>query len=185
MSPFLAATQNPVASAAIAAGAALVGVLVGAGIDLMRGRRERRRRQRAALRNFRRELAANKRSCSSNLMLLKTEAKDLKDDHNRGRVNSLERIQTEAWTLAFLDLPTQVLSDADLLGEIETLQAICRRINADLDARERFRLQHLLADRRFLADGLSRFAAILIYPQEDLISRVDLVGEELDEFLCL
>jgi hypothetical protein len=116
-------------------------------------------------------------------MLLKTQEKDLEDDRNRGWVNSLERMQTEAWTLAFLDLSTQVLSNVDLLGEVETLLAICRRVNADLDARDRFRLQHLLADHRFLADGLSRFNVILIYPQEDLISRIDLVDEALDEFL--
>ncbi len=183
MPRILSVLHDPVTSGAIAAGAALLGVIVGAGMDLMRGRIERRRRQRATLRNFRRELDANRRSCSSNLMLLKTEDNDLKESRNLGHTNALERMLEGAWALAFLDLPGRLVSNTDLLHEIETLLASCRRINANLDARESFHLQHLLANRHFLVDGLSRFAGILIYPQEDLILRIDLVSAPLDDLL--
>jgi hypothetical protein len=178
--PSLAAESQAV-SGAVAAGAALLGVAAGAGISFARDRRERNRRQLAAIRNFRRELEANRRSCSSNLTLLKTEDRDLREGRGLGHTNSLQPMLEGAWTLVFLDLPGWMLSDTGFLSDVETMLSICRRINGDLQAREAFHLRHLLVDREFLTDGLSRFARILIYPQEDLILRTDSLASLLDE----
>jgi hypothetical protein len=163
----------------IAIGATLLGFVLATGSDLFRDRRDRNRRQQAALSNLSRELEGNRRSCSSNLMLLKTEAKDLAGGQSKGYVNSLDRLEVGAWPLVRLDMSLSLLADADLLGRIETLLAITRRVNASIDSREQFHIQHLAGDPQFLVGGLAKYAGVLVYPQEDLIIRIDEVQRDL------
>jgi hypothetical protein len=163
----------------IAIGATLLGFALATARDLFRDRRDRNRRQRAALHNLSRELESNHRSCSSNLMLLKTESKELAKGQSKGYVNPLERLEVGAWPLVRLDMPLSLLADADLLGRIETLLAITRRVNAAIASREQFHIQHLAGDPQFLVDGLAKYAGVLVYPQEDLILRIDEVQRDL------
>ena len=171
--------SDPVISALVAAGAALLGFLLATIRDWVRNRRDRRRRQQAALLNFFREIEGNRQSCSSNLMLLKTEKNALKAKESKGYVNALDRLEEGAWSLARLDLPTWLVVDGDLLGRIETQLSITRRVNASLESRERFHIQHLAGDDRLLVEGLTKYADVLVYPQEDLIGRIDEILREL------
>lgn len=156
-----------------------MGFLLATVRDWIRNRRDRRRRQQGALLNFIREIDGNRQSCSSNLMLLKTEKNALKAMESKGYVNALDRLEEGAWSLARLDLPTWLVVDSDLLGRIETLLSVTRRVNASLESRERFHIQHLAGDDGFLVEGLTKYANVLVYPQEDLIRRIDEIRREL------
>jgi hypothetical protein len=175
--------SEPAVNALVAAAAALFGFALATARDLLRERRDRHRRQQAAMRNFCREMAGNQKICGSNLMLLKTEKGPIEEGKSKGLVTPLERLENGAWPLARLDLPSALLADADLLGRLEVLLAITNRVNSALDMRERFHIQHLTSDVALLLDGLARYANILIYPQEDLIFRIEEAQRELAALL--
>lgn len=151
--------------------------------DVLKSKRDRQQRQRAALQNFYRELASNRKICGSNLMLLKTEQGPLGEGKSKGLVNPLDRLEEGAWPIARLDLPIKLLRDTDLLSRIEVYTGIVHRVNSGLEARERFQIQHLASDVSLLVDGLARYAGIVIYPQEDLITRIAELQRELRRFV--
>jgi hypothetical protein len=170
---------DPTTSALIAVGAALFAFCLATARDLWRERRERRRRQRAALRNFCREMSNNRRACSSNLMMLAVEKNDLEERRNKGHMTPLDRLETGAWSLAFLDLPSTLLKDEDLLGRVETMVGIAKRVNATIESRETFQIQHLSGGENFYFQTMTRYVEQLRYPHEDLLQRIDEASSEL------
>lgn len=170
---------DPTTSALIAVGAALFAFGLATARDLWRERRERRRRQRAALRNFYREMSSNRRACATNLMMLAIEKKDLEERKSKGHMTPLDRLETSAWSLAFLDLPSTLIRDEDLLGRLETMVGIAKRANRTIESRETFQILHLTGGDDFYFQTMTRYAGQLQYPHEDLMRRIDEAGSEL------
>jgi hypothetical protein len=170
-------------SAAIAAGATLFGFVLATARDLLGEHLERKRRRRAALRGFQREMASNRAACSSNLMMLNVEKDQLENRQSLGHVNPLDRLETGAWRITYPDLPSRLISNEDLLSRLQVLVRVVHQINSGIESRERFQIQHVARQDNFYIDGMLRYAHILRYPQEDLISRIDEAHCELSALL--
>lgn len=170
-------------SALLSGGAiALFSVGLTARWERRRRQREHRERQRLALKAFREEMVANRSACASNLTMLNVEERDF--DQGAGpMVNSLSPLESGAWPMARVDLPTELLADDALVRELRVIAGKTLEVNAQIQTRESFRIQHLDADGQFLIDGLRRFKKILAYPLEDLIKRIDQATEEIEPFL--
>jgi hypothetical protein len=138
-----AAGIDPTASAAVAVGAAFFGFCLATARDLLRERRERQHRQRAALRNLCREMSNNRGTCSSNLTMLAVEKGSLEARESMGNVNPLDRLEEGAWSLAYLDFPSRLIEDEDLLRRLEVLVGLTHRVNTTIQSRETFQIQHL------------------------------------------
>jgi hypothetical protein len=160
-----------------------IGIVAGFGLavawDIFKARRDRGRRQHSALRNLCREMAGNRRVCSSNLTMLGVEERDRAKRESKGHLNPLERLETGAWSLAYLDLPSALVSDEDLVNRLEVLVSIARRIDNTIESREHFRIQHVVGADTFYLNVMAGYANILRHPQEDLIVRIDEAQREL------
>lgn len=160
-----------------------IGIVAGFGLavawDIFKARRDRGRRQRSALKNLCREMAGNRKVCSSNLTMLGVEERDIAKHESKGHLNPLERLETGAWSLAYLDLPSALVSDDDLVNRLEVLVSITRRIDSTIESREHFRIQHVAGANTFYLTVMAGYANILRYPQEDLIARIDEAQQEL------
>jgi hypothetical protein len=151
--------------------------------DLIKGRRTRKARERALLANFSREMASNRRAVTSNLMRLKTEQKQVANKETLGDTNPLARLEGGAWQLLRIDLPGALVDDGEFLRRLEIIVAKVVEINSTMDNRERFQIQHLAGNPDFVADGLTRYHNILVYPLEDLMHRIDEAQEDLAPLL--
>lgn len=157
----------------------VAGFLLAVSWDVFKARRDRGQRQRSALKNLCREMAGNRKVCSSNLTMLAVEERDIAKRESMGHLNPLERLETGAWSLAYLDLPSALVSDDDLVNRLEVLVSIARRIDNTIESREHFRIQHIAGAGPFYLNVMAGYANVLRYPQEDLIARIDEAQREL------
>jgi hypothetical protein len=146
---------------------------------------EQQQRRRLALVSFAKEMEANRRLCGSIRNSLGMEAKQLEKGNNQGFLNPITQIETGAWTLARVDLPTDLLKDSDLLRRLEIIDSKEREINQMIRTRENFRIQHLTTAPQFLVTTLIGFRRIIDYPLGDLSARIEealpLLGPYLSE----
>lgn len=115
---------DPTTSALIASGAALFGFCLATIRDWFRERRDRQRRQLGALKNLQREVNNNRRACSSNLTMLAVEKEELEARASKGHMTPLDRLEEGAWSLAFLDLPSDLLTDEDLMSRLDVSRGL-------------------------------------------------------------
>ena len=87
--------------------------------DLIKFRRDRDKRRRAALAGFCEEMSANREAAGNNLTLIAVEAKQLKEGEAKGLLNTLSLLETGAWTIARLDLHHKLLQDHDLVRRLQ------------------------------------------------------------------
>jgi hypothetical protein len=151
--------------------------------DLIKAHRTRKARESALLANFSREMASNRRAITADLMRLRIEQKQIADKETLGDTNPLARLEAGAWQLLRIELPGALVDDGELLGRLEIIVAKVTEINATMDNRERFQIQHLAGNPGFVADGLTRYNHILDYPLEDLMHRIDEAQADLASLL--
>jgi hypothetical protein len=114
---------------------------------------------------------------------LKTKQKQIANKETLGDTNPLARLEGGAWQLLRIDLPGALVDDGEFLRRLEIIVAKVVEINSTMDNRERFQIQHLAGNADFVADGLTRYHNILVYPLEDLMHRIDEAQEDLAPLL--
>lgn len=146
--------------------------------DLVKYRRERAGRRQAGLAGLREEMSANRGAAGNNLTLLAVEERDIRAGKTKGLVNTLSSLETGAWAIARLDLPTALLDDHDLVRRLQIIHRNTADINSLIQSREGFRI-HFMRDDNLLVDGLLKYGGILSHLLKDLQQRIDEAEREL------
>lgn len=149
--------------------------------DLIKFRRDRGARRKAALAGYREEMAANRDAAGNNLTLIAVEDQDLAEGTAKALVNPLSSLETGAWTIARLDLPKELLEDYDLLRRLQIVHRNTSDINSLIESRENFRVEHLGEDE-LLVEGLRKYGSVLSHLLRDLQTRIDEAMHELEPY---
>jgi hypothetical protein len=163
----------------IPAGGVLFGFLLAIAWDLVKFRRERGARQRAAIVGLREELVANRERAGSNATMLAVDEREYQPE-NKTMINPLMSLETGAWALARLNLPKGLAEDTDLVQRLQTIDHIATDVNTTIASRETFKIQTVQAPRA--PEGLQGYAKILTYRQQDLIQRIEEILPDLARF---
>jgi len=145
-------------------------------------RRDSSRRQKLGLGAFEREMTANREASGNNLTLIAVEKRDLESGAAKALLNPLSRLESGAWPLARVDLPTALLEDEDLVSRLQIIDRNTNDINSLIASRETFRLQHLGQDD-LLVDGLIKYASVLTHLLRDLQQRIDEAEREIAPYI--
>lgn len=145
-------------------------------------RRDSGRRQMLGLAAFEREMIANRDASGNNLTLIAVEKRDLETGSAKGLLNPLSGLESGAWPVARVELPTALLEDEDLVRRLQIIDRNTDDINALIASREAFRLQHLREDD-LLVEGLLKYAGILTHMLRDLRQRIDEAEREIAQYI--
>lgn len=145
-------------------------------------RRDSSRRQKLGLRTFEREMTANREASGNNLTLIAVEKQDLESGSAKALLNPLSRLESGAWPVARVDLPTALLEDEDLVTRLQIINRNTDDINSLIASRETFRLQHLGKDE-LLVEGLIKYGDVLTHLLRDLQQRIDEAEREIAPYV--
>jgi len=127
-------------------------------------------------------MSANREACGNNLTLIAVERRDLETGSAKALLNPLSRLESGAWLVARVELPTQILEDADLLRRLQIISRNTDDINSLIQSRESFRLEHL-RDDALVVDGLKKYGDVLTHMLRDLQERIDEAARELRPYV--